>query len=309
MKRMLAVLVLFLSVAPGLSVLAQSDTPEPEDLPRLILATTTSTNDSGLLDYILPVFEEEYNVAVDVIAVGTGQALELGRNGDADVELVHARSQEDEFIAGGYGTERYDVMYNDFVVIGPENDPAGIADATSAADAFALIAAAGENGGAIFVSRGDDSGTNTKELAIWDAAGITPEGDWYISAGQGMGAVLTMSDEMQAYTLTDRGTYIAFEDIGLPILYEHDEVLFNPYGVIPVNPDNRPLGDSELPEQFAAWLTSVETQELIASYTINDQQLFFPSSAEYLAAQAEATAEATTEAMPMATAEATEAAQ
>ena len=304
-KRFLTIVFLLLSVYFTLPLEGQdaTSTPETKSGTRMILATTTSTNDSGLLDYILPVFEKTYNVKVDVVAVGTGQALELGQNGDADVELVHARSQEDKFVTAGYGTERFDVMYNDFIIIGPVADPAGVKNANSAVDAFKLIADTGAKGNAVFISRGDNSGTFTKEQAIWKAAKITPEGNWYESAGQGMGAVLNMSSEQQAYTLSDRATYLARQAQGLelPILYQGGEILYNPYGVIPVNPEKRPLGDSPLPEQFAHWLTSVETQQLIASYEINGQQLFFPDSVEYLAMQATATAESTLEATPEST--------
>lgn len=249
---------------------------------RLILATTTSTEDSGLLEYILPDFEAKYNADVDVIAVGTGQALELGQNGDADVVLVHARAREDAFVADGYGTARYDVMYNDFIVVGPAADPAGIKGMTDAAAAFAQIA---ERGSA-FVSRGDDSGTHTKEKAIWTAAAITPEGEWYISAGQGMGEVLTMSDEMDAYTLSDRATYVVRQATGLEleIIVEGDPILFNPYGVIPVNPEKHPNINAELGQAFADWITSLETQELIAGFKLNDQSLFTPDSEAWRAA-------------------------
>ncbi|GAB4410390.1 MAG: substrate-binding domain-containing protein [Anaerolineae bacterium] len=249
---------------------------------RLILATTTSTEDSGLLEYILPDFETKYNANVDVIAVGTGQALQLGQNGDADVLLVHARAREDQFVADGYGTARYDVMFNDFVIVGPAADPAGIRGMADAAAAFARIAETGSP----FVSRGDDSGTHTKEQAIWAAAGITPAGDWYVSAGQGMGEVLTMSEEMGAYTLSDRATYAARQANGLTleILVEGDPVLFNPYGVIPVNPQKHPNVNAELAQAFAEWITSLETQELIASFQVNGQTLFTPDSEAWRAA-------------------------
>jgi len=257
-------------------------TPEPAAPARLILATTTSTEDSGLLEYILPDFEAKYNAEVDVIAVGTGQALELGQNGDADVVLVHSRAREDAFVADGYGTARYDVMYNDFILVGPAADPAGIKGMTDAKAAFAQIAGSGSS----FVSRGDDSGTHSKEKAIWTAAEVTPEGDWYISAGQGMGEVLTMSDEMGAYTLSDRATYVARQATGLTleILVEGDPILFNPYGVIPVNPEKHPNINAELGQAFADWITSLETQELILSFKLNDQSLFTPDSEAWRAA-------------------------
>ena len=257
-------------------------TPAPHDARRLILATTTSTQDSGLLDYILPDFEQKFNVKVDVVAVGTGQALQLGASGDADVVLVHARSQEDAFVAAGDGTTRYDVMYNDFVIVGPPADPAGIKGVTSAVEALKKIAGAK----ATFVSRGDNSGTHTKEKAIWQAASITPEGGWYISAGQGMGEVLTMADEMGAYTLSDRATCAARQAQGLKlvILIEGDPILLNPYGVIPVNPARHPNVNAQMGQAFADWITSLDTQTLIASYKINGQQVFTPDSEAWRAA-------------------------
>jgi tungstate transport system substrate-binding protein len=247
--------------------------PEPA---RLVLATTTSTYDSGLLDFIIPEFEAQYNAVVDVIAVGTGQAIALGEGGDADVLLVHARAREEAFVEAGHGTARYDVMYNDFVILGPESDPAGIGGMEDAARAFATIAAAE----APFVSRGDDSGTHTKEKAVWAQAGIEPAGDWYISAGQGMGAVITMTEEGQAYTLSDRATYLAraVGGLELSVLVDGDPILFNPYGVIPVDPETHPGVSFELAEQFVQWITSVDTQQLIASYKINGTQLFYPDS-------------------------------
>jgi tungstate transport system substrate-binding protein len=246
---------------------------------RLILATTTSTYDSGLLDYILPDFEATYNAEVDVISVGTGQALALGETGDADVLLVHARAREDAFVEAGDGLIRYDVMYNDFVIVGPGEDPAGIAGMTSATDALAQLA----ESGATFVSRGDDSGTHTKELSAWEAAGIVPEGDWYVSAGQGMAAVLTMAEEIQGYTLSDRATYLArvSEGLALEIVVEGDPLLFNPYGVIPVNPAKHTNINAELGQAFAHWMTSLPTQDLIASFEVNGSQLFVPDSVPY----------------------------
>jgi tungstate transport system substrate-binding protein len=257
---------------------AMTEEPSAAEPQSLILATTTSTQDSGLLDVILPQFEQEFNVTVDVIAVGTGQALQLGVDGNADVLLVHARAREDDFMAAGDGVRREDVMYNDFVIVGPESDPAGIAGMTDAAAAFAQIADAQ----APFVSRGDDSGTHTKEKSIWSAAGIEPSGDWYISAGQGMGAVLTMADEQQAYTLSDRATYLArtLEGTDLKILVEGDPILFNPYGVIAVNPNKGPQIKNDLANTFIDWLISMPTQELISTYGVAEfgSPLFTPDS-------------------------------
>ena len=251
---------------------------EPAESTKLILATTTSTQDSGLLDYILPEFQDEYNVQVEVIAVGTGQAIALGEDGNADVLLVHARSREDAFMDAGHGVRREDVMYNDFVIVGPASDPAGIQGMKKASRALEEIA----NAEAPFVSRGDDSGTHTKEKAIWAEAGIEPAGDWYISAGQGMGAVLTMADEQQAYTLSDRATYLArtLEGTELEILVEGDPILFNPYGVIAVNPDKNPQINNDLANQFIDWLVSLPTQEMIGEFGVAEfgAPLFTPDS-------------------------------
>jgi len=246
----------------------------------LILATTTSTDNSGLLADILPLFEAETGISVDVIAVGTGQALQLGQDGNADVLLVHARAREDAFMEAGDGSRREDVMYNDFVILGPAADPAGIKGMDDAAAAFEQIAM--KPGDFVFVSRGDDSGTHTKEKAIWEAAGIAPEDDWYVAAGQGMGAVLTMSDERQAYTLSDRATYLArtLEGIELEILVEGDPILFNPYGVIAVNPDKGDHIKAAQATQFIDWLISVPTQEKIGEFGVEQfgNPLFTPDS-------------------------------
>ncbi len=232
----------------------------------LTLATTTSTYDSGLLDYILPDFESKFNAKVDIIAVGTGQAMELGKNGDADVLLVHARAKEDEFMANGDGVRREDVMYNDFVLVGPASDPAGVKEKGKAVGAFKAI----ESSGQTFISRGDESGTHVKEKAVWKEAGIEPKGDWYVSAGQGMGDVLMMANEQLAYTLSDRATYLAFKlkGLDLEILFEGDPVLFNPYGVISVNPDKNPNIKFDLGTQFIDWIISVDTQEMISQFGV-----------------------------------------
>lgn len=261
-------------------------TATPEEAAELVLATTTSTYDSGLLDYLLPDFEARYRVRVKVVAVGTGQALQLARDGNADVVLVHARDLEEAFMAEGYGLRREDVMYNDFVLVGPPEDPAGIAGLTSAAEALRRIAAAQ----ALFVSRADQSGTHHRELALWQAAGVTPEGPWYLKAGQGMGAVLTMADELGAYTLSDRGTYLVRRAAGaglrLAILVEGDPALFNPYGVIVVNPERFPQRHVALGERFVDWLISLPTQERIARYGVErfGQPLFVPNSRLWRAA-------------------------
>jgi tungstate transport system substrate-binding protein len=264
------------TVAP---TLAPTETQPPAaGEKKLILATTTSTQDSGLLDYLLPLYKKETGVTVDVVAVGSGQALQLGKDGNADVLLVHSPSAEVDFMNEGNSTRRDPVMYNDFVIIGPADDPAGIKGMTSAADAFKKIA----DTQSPFISRGDKSGTNAKELAIWKAAGIEPQGDWYINAGAGMGEVLTMAKEKQAYTLSDRGTYLAQtkENLDLPILVEGDKTLFNPYHVITVDPSKNPKIQGDLANQFADWLISVPTQLEIGQFGMADfgQALFTPNS-------------------------------
>jgi len=278
--------------APAPIAVSPTRAPEPTAVPptqapaiqELILATTTSTQDSGLLDVLLPDFEKEFGVKVNVIAVGTGQAIKLGEDGNADVLLVHARAKEDAFMAAGHGVRREDVMYNDFVIVGPKSDPAGIKGMTAAAAASQKIADAR----APFISRGDDSGTHTKEKSIWKAAGIEPAGDWYISAGQGMGAVLTMANEQLAYTLSDRATYLArtLEGIDLVILTEGDPLLFNPYGVIAVNPAKGPQIKADLANTFIDWLISLPTQEKVGQFGVAEfgAPLFTPDSVLWRAA-------------------------
>ena len=251
----------------------------------MILATTTSTYDSGLLNFLIPIFEKSNHVKVKIISVGTGQAITTGRKGDADVLLVHARAQEDQFMADGFGLFRKDVMYNDFIIVGPASDPAKIKGMTDAAAAFARLAASGST----FISRGDKSGTNTKELDIWKSAGITPAGkSWYLSAGQGMGEVLMMTDQKQAYTLTDRATYLAYENGGkihLPILVQGSQGLLNPYGLMPVNPAKYPQVKVDLAVRFADFMTGLPGQELIKSFGVEQygQTLFYPDSTEWKA--------------------------
>lgn len=240
---------------------------------RLKMSTTTSTQDSGLLKVLLPPFEKKHNVKVDVIAVGTGQALKLGEAGDVDVVFVHARKLEDKFLAKGFGVNRRDVMYNDFVIIGPKGDPAGINKAKSAAQALKLIAAKGS----IFISRGDKSGTHTKEKELWQTAGIEPKGSWYIEAGQGMGPVITMATERQGYTMADRGTFNAFKarKTDLAVLFDREKGLFNPYGIIAVNPKKHPHVKYDLAMQFIDFVTSPEGLRIIAGYTVNGEPVFF----------------------------------
>ena len=240
---------------------------------RIKLATTTSTNDSGLLDVLLPPFEKKHGVRVDVIAVGTGKALKIAENGDVDVVLVHARSLEDRFVESGFGVNRRDVMYNDFVIVGPKEDGAGIGGLKDAAEAAARIASKQ----ALFISRGDESGTHQKEKALWAKAKISPTGAWYHEAGQGMGATIRIADEKRAYCLVDRGTFVALKQkINLFILTEDDPMLYNPYGIIAVNPQKWPHVQYDLAMALIAWVTSPEGQRIIAVYTRNDETLFKP---------------------------------
>lgn len=249
--------------------------------PTLILATTTSTYDSGLLDFILPDFEAQYDAVVDVISVGTGQALKLGEDGNADVVLVHARSREDAFMAEGHGVRREDVMANDFVIVGPTDDPAGIGGSADAALAVTKIRETESS----FISRGDDSGTHIREMALWSAAEIelgNEENGWYNSAGQGMGAVLTIADELLAYTLSDRSTFLKRTTTGLAltVLVEGDERLLNPYGVMVVNPRKGDHIQVELAHAFVDWLISAPTQKRIGQYGVEEfgGPLFFPAA-------------------------------
>jgi tungstate transport system substrate-binding protein len=241
----------------------------------LRLATTTSTDNSGLLQVLVPPFEKQNNMRVHVIAVGTGKALRLAREGDVDIVLVHAREAEDKLVADGYGVNRRDVMYNDFVIVGPHDDPAGIRDMKVASAAMARIA----NSGNVFVSRGDNSGTHKKEIILWKGSGIQPGGSWYREAGQGMGKVLQIAGEMQAYTLTDRGTWLAYQQrLPLEILSEGDSSLHNPYGIIAVNPDRYSGVNYDGAMKFIDWITSDEGQQLIRDFKISGKALFLPSA-------------------------------
>ncbi|MCG7974784.1 MAG: substrate-binding domain-containing protein [Candidatus Thiodiazotropha taylori] len=239
------------------------------------LATTTSTDNSGLLNELLPKFQADTGYNVHVIAVGTGKALRMGRDGDVDVVLVHARSAEDQFVAQGHGEKRFGVMYNDFVIVGPQTDPAGLSKAKDATTALQLIA----EHQAIFVSRGDDSGTHKKELGLWKKATVDPQGQWYREAGQGMGKVLQIAAEMDAYTLTDRGTWLAYEKKSpLKIGFEGDPLLFNPYGIIAVNPQRYPDTNHRGAQALIQWLISPEGQERINNFRIGSNRLFTPSA-------------------------------
>lgn len=266
----------------------------------LKMSTTTSTQSSGLLDILLPEFEKESGIKVKVIAKGTGAAIRDGQDGNVDIIFVHAKGREVAFVQDGFGTERFPVMHNDFVLVGPAEDPAGIRGARNIATALTQIARAK----AVFISRGDDSGTHTKEQALWAASGLDLEEEnqtiikkgkktvirstrpgasdsWYLSIGQGMGKVLTYGDEKRAYTLADRGTYIKYKygktpPLELDVLGEGDEQLANPYGIIPVNPKQHPHVQTELAMQFVKWLTGVQGQKLIAEYRLEGKQLFYP---------------------------------
>ncbi|KOX98089.1 MULTISPECIES: substrate-binding domain-containing protein [Halorubrum] len=246
----------------------------------LTLTTTTSTYDTGLLDAIHTDFEEMYGVTVDAVAQGTGAALETARNGDSDIVMVHARGLEDEFMRNGYGVNRRDLMFNDFVIVGPEADPAGIEGMDSATAALTAIAEAE----AQFVSRGDNSGTHTKELNLWEAAGTEPGGDWYQETGTGMGEALNIANQQGAYTLSDRGTFISQRsEIDLTILVQGPieggpDILSNPYGVMAVNPGVHENANYDLAMAYIGWITSPGVQEAISEYQVNGEQLFFPEA-------------------------------
>jgi tungstate transport system substrate-binding protein len=248
----------------------------------LLLATTTSTANSGLLDEIMPDFEEEYHCVVKITPVGTGQALEMGRRGDADILLVHAPSSEIEFVEQGYGTERTQVMYNEFVIVGPPSDHAGIKGMKNTTTALNLI----HNSETKFASRGDDSGTHKKETSLWSEAGFDyssqidiPDNNWYISVSAGMGDTLTRANELEACTLTDEGTFFSYEsDLDLEIMVKGTSSLINQYSIIPINPDKHPHVNSDLAEEFVDWLVSVHVQEKIGDFEANGKTLFTPNA-------------------------------
>jgi tungstate transport system substrate-binding protein len=271
-RRSLIALAALAACIPHAAAMAQDKS--------IVVASTTSTRDSGLFNVILPMFKNKTGIAVKVVAQGTGKALDTGRRGDADVLFVHAKAQEQKFVADGFGVKRYPVMYNDFVVVGPNSDPAGIKGTKDVAKALQTI----KDKKAEFISRGDRSGTNSAELRLWKAAGIDiakDKGPWYKAIGQGMGATLNTASASNAYTLTDRATWIAFKNKGdLVIVVEGDKRLFNQYGIMLVNPAKHPHVKKALGQQFIDWVISAEGQKAIADYKRNGQQLFFPNANE-----------------------------
>jgi len=273
--KSVAVFLMVIALVFSVVVVAGCGRSQPTSL---TLATTTSTADTGLLDYLLPEFEKEYNVKVKPIAVGSGEALKMGERGDADVLLVHAKSDEEVFVKSGFGLARVETMWNDFIILGPQADPAGIKGGRSAVEAFKKIAAAG----ATFVSRGDDSGTNKKELKLWAAAGVDPKGQpWYIQTGQSMGETITVTNQKQGYTLSDRATYLARKDtLQIAILLEGDKQLKNPYSVIVVNPQKHPglRLNTKGAGDFVEFMTSKKGQALIGAYKKNGIILFHPNA-------------------------------
>jgi len=270
---------IFMSVlAGGALALTMAANPAAAQDESIIVQSTTSTQNSGLYDHILPMFQQKTGIQVNVVAVGTGQALENGRRGDGDVLLVHAKPAEEKFVAEGYGVKRHDVMYNDFVIVGPASDPAGVNGMDDAPAALGKIA----DEEAIFASRGDDSGTHKKEISLWDAAGVDPSeasGTWYRETGSGMGATLNAGIGMDAYVMTDRATWISFGNkANHEILVEGDEALFNQYGIIMVNPEKHPNVNVEVAQTFIDWILSDEGQNAIASFKVEGEQLFTPNA-------------------------------
>ncbi len=246
----------------------------------IVVASTTSTQDSGLFGHILPLFKAKTGIDVKVIALGTGQALDTARRGDADVVFVHAKSAEEKFLSEGYGVKRYPVMYNDFILVGPKSDPAGVKGTKDVVAGLKTL----KQKEAPFISRGDKSGTHLAEVGLWKAAGIdiaVDKGPWYKEIGQGMGAALNTASASNAYVLTDRGTWLSFKNRGeLVIAIEGDKRLFNQYGVMLVNPEKHPTVKKELGQQFIDWLISAEGQKAIADYKINGEQLFYPNASD-----------------------------
>lgn len=271
---MLAFVMILAACTPAAPAAPTAEAPAAPANPELILATTTSTRDSGLLDVLLPVFQEKSGYQVKMVAVGSGQALKMGEEGNADVLLVHAPAVEKELMEKGFGKERLLVMHNDFIFVGPKEDPAGVKGLKAPVDVLKKIA----ESKAVFVSRGDDSGTHKMELNLWKATGITPEGDWYLQSGQGMGETLRIASEKAGYTLTDRATYLAQKDtLQLEILVEGDASLLNIYHVITVNPEKWPKVNVEGAKAFADFLVVADTQKMISEFGVEKygQPLFF----------------------------------
>lgn len=266
-------------LATAVVILAGLSTPVLAQDKSIVVSSTTSTQDSGLFGHILPMFKAKTGIDVKVVSQGTGQALDTGRRGDADVVFVHARSQEEKFVADGFGVKRFPVMYNDFVLIGPKSDPAGVKGGKDIVAALKAI----KTKAAPFISRGDKSGTHSAELNLWKIAGVdiagADKGPWYKEIGQGMGAALNTASASNAYVLADRGTWLSFKNRGdLDIVVEGDNRLFNQYGVILVNPEKHPSVKKDLGQAFINWLISPEGQKAIAEYKINGNQLFFPNA-------------------------------
>lgn len=269
-KHWIAVVLAGLTLATVMGSLGHADEER-----FVTLASTTSTENSGLLGYLVPRFALKTGITVRVVAVGTGRAISLAERGDADLLLVHHRPSEDAFMRDGFGIERRAVMYNDFVIAGPSDDPAGLAGLIDPGDAMRAIAKAG----AVFVSRGDDSGTHKKELELWSAAGVKPEGAWYREIGAGMGAALNTASAMGAYLLVDRGTWLSFQNkTGMALLFEGYDSLFNPYGILLVNPERHPHVKEADARRFMDWITSDIGQRAIASFKIDGEQAFFPNA-------------------------------
>lgn len=279
----LAVILILSMVFTACSTNQPSSTGEnttPEAKKEIILSTTTSTQDSGLLDYLLPEFTKDTGIEVKVVAVGTGQALKMGEDGEADVLLVHAKASEEEFVKAGHGLERFDVMYNDFILIGPKDD---VKVKTVAPNNILESLKYIKDNQIKFVSRGDDSGTHKAELKLWKELGIEPSGNWYVSAGKGMGAVIQMANEMKAYTISDRATYLSMKDKSeLEIIVEKDTKLYNQYGVIAVNPDKNDKINKEGAQAFVDWILSEKTQKLIGEYGVAEygEGLFIPNASK-----------------------------
>ncbi|MEC9405220.1 MAG: substrate-binding domain-containing protein [Pseudomonadota bacterium] len=268
----------FLALAAAVLTTVFAGQPSFAEDKFIVVQSTTSTQNSGLFDYLLPIFQEKTGIEVRVVAVGTGQAIKNAANGDGDVLFVHSKPSEEKFVADGLGVSRSDVMYNDFVIVGPANDPAGVAGSKDVVESLMKIADAK----APFASRGDDSGTHKAELRLWKAAGIDPSegsGDWYRETGSGMGATLNTGTGMGAYVMTDRATWISFGNKGdYKVAVEGDPILFNQYGIILVNPEVHAHVKADLGQQFVDWVLSKEGQQAIADYKVDGQQLFFPNS-------------------------------